>query len=300
MAAPKTNKEKVIKISVEGHISNPESRGVHGFDADGKLFLTPGTGGIVYNVQVGDSAFGWAGDHIEPCVSTLADGKNRESPQNRAYNLYSCTGNEALIVSGDAKDTKGVVLGHHGGAEHVIIQFPIASLEKMTLDTKILVKGYGQGLELTEYEDIKVYNLDPGLIEKWGIEDNPQKGIKVPVTKIIPGELMGSGVGSVDVGTGDYDIMTADTDYIRELGLDELRFGDFVAIENHDNRYGRCFRKGSVTIGIVIHSDCKWSGHGPGITTLLSTHKTGLIEYFIDPGANLGRILKIGRFEEIL
>ena len=45
---------------------------VYRIDRDGVPFVLPGTGGIAYNVKVGDPAFGWAGDHIEPGVSTAA------------------------------------------------------------------------------------------------------------------------------------------------------------------------------------------------------------------------------------
>ena len=53
-----------------------------------------------------------------------------------------------------------------------------------------------------------------------------------------------------------------------------------------DTRYGRTYRTGSVTIGVVVHSDCILAGHGPGVTTLM-TCKTRLIEPVIDPKANL-------------
>ncbi|GAH09379.1 unnamed protein product, partial [marine sediment metagenome] len=68
---------------------------------------------------------------------------------------------------------------------------------------------------------------------------------------------------------------------------------DFVAIMDHDNRYGRAYRKGAVTIGIVIHSDCLRAGHGPGATTIM-TCKTSLIKPVINPQANIANILKIG------
>ena len=38
--------------------------------------------------------------------------------------IYSCVGNEAKVVSGDAKGAIGYVIGHHGGSEHVIVDFP--------------------------------------------------------------------------------------------------------------------------------------------------------------------------------
>ncbi|RKZ35237.1 DUF4438 domain-containing protein [bacterium] len=296
MPVPKTNADKLIKMSVQGHPSPPEHYGRHGFDADGQPFLLPGTGGIVYNVHIGDPAFGWEADHLEPAVSAVADQKERSSALNAGFNFYSCTGNEAVIISGDAKGDKGVVIGHHGGSERVIIEFGEETMEKMTLEDKILIRGFGQGLKFIDYPDIAVYNFDPNLIEPLGIEDG-KNGIIVPVCAKVPGQLMGSGVGSTSMGRSDYDIMTADKEYIKELKLDKLRFGDFVAITDHDNRYGRSYRRGATTIGIVVHGDCRWAGHGPGITTLISSVIPGKIEPVISSDANIGKILGIGRFK---
>jgi hypothetical protein len=66
---------------------------------------------------------------------------------------------------------------------------------------------------------------------------------------------------------------------------------------DHDNVFGRCYRKGAVTIGIVIHSDCKYAGHGPGVTTIISCQKPK-IKPVIDEDANIAKILGIGRFRE--
>lgn len=80
--------------------------------------------------------------------------------------------------------------------------------------------------------------------------------------------------------------MTADHDEIVRLGLHKLRYGDFVLLEDCDTSFGRGYLGGARTIGIVIHSDCIKMGHGPGITTLL-TSKTPVIEGRLDAGANL-------------
>jgi hypothetical protein len=95
------------------------------------------------------------------------------------------------------------------------------------------------------------------------------------------------------VAAGDYDVMTSDPETVREYRLDQLRFGDFVALMDHDNSFGRAFVRGAVSIGIVVHSDCLLAGHGPGIATLM-TCSTALIEPIIDPGANIADLLKIG------
>ena len=292
----KTNRANLVMMAVQGKVVNPGAMRIPGVDAEGTPFLLPGTGGIVYNVKVGDRAFGWQADHIEPCASTILDEKKRYERSNAGYVFYSCVGNEAKIVTGDVKGKRGVVTGHHGGAEHVMIDFPDAVLEKLSFEDKILVRGFGQGLKLLDYPDIAVYNLDPGLLQSMKITEADGK-IRVPVTAKIPAELMGSGTGSLMMGGGDYDIMTTDRDFIRKRKIDKLRLGDFVALMDHDNIYGRSFRRGAITIGIVIHGDCRYAGHGPGISTLLSA-KAPVIEPVIDPAANIAGIMKIGRFRK--
>ncbi len=288
----KTNKEKIVMMSIQGKVASPVSRGRFAVDSDGKPFLLPSIGGISYNIKVGDSAFGWAGDHLEPGVSTILDEEKKFEPINQGFHFLACVGNEVRVINGDAKDAIGIVTGHHGGAEHVMVDFDQGTLDKLTMDDKFLIKGYGQGLELLDYPDIKLYNLDPNLFEKLNISEK-NNVLEVPVTTIVPGALMGSGVGSVSMGTGDYDIMTTDKELIKQLGIDKIKFGDFVGIENHDNLYGRSYRKGAVTIGIVIHSDCRLAGHGPGVTTLMSC-STPMIEPILNSGANIANILKIG------
>jgi hypothetical protein len=48
-----------------------------------------------------------------------------------------------------------------------------------------------------------------------------------------------------------------------------------------------------VSIGIVVHSDCRLAGHGPGITTLM-TSPAGNITLVEDPAANIADRLGIG------
>ena len=61
----------------------------------------------------GDSAFGWAGDHVEPGVSCTADTKNPFEHPNISLQLYSCVGNQTKVISGEVKDAVGYVIGHH-------------------------------------------------------------------------------------------------------------------------------------------------------------------------------------------
>lgn len=290
----RTNVDKLVRLSVQGQITPPMQRGAYRVDREGVPFVLPGTGGITYNVKVGHSAFGWFGDHVEPCVSTAATIDDRASTKNQAYNTLSCVGNEAVIISGDAKGARGIVTGTHGGIEHVIIDFADADLEKMVIEDKVLIKSFGQGLRLLDYPGVIVRNLDPNLLAKMGIREENGK-LVVPVTCKVPARFMGSGLGSASTASGDYDITTTDQEEIKDLGIDQLKFGDFVALEDSDNRFGRSYRRGALAVGIVVHSDCLLAGHGPGVTTLL-TAIDGSLDVVVEPEANLGRILGIGSF----
>ena len=281
----KYNKQRLVKQSVQGAISHPLSSS-YCVDREGTPNILPGTGGITYNVQVGDPAFGLAGDHIEPGVSIKLD----NSRKTRGLNFLVCVGNQAKVVSGEAEGAVGRVTGTHGGINHVLLYFDQEELDKMKIGDDILVKAHGQGLELKDYPDIKCYNLDPKLLEKMKIKEEKNK-IKVPVSAVIPGHLMGSGIGSAHAASGDYDITTG-AEEIKELGLDELKLGDIVYLENCDNTFGREYKEKAGTIGVIVHSDCVRMGHGPGVTTLL-TSKTDLIEPIIDKKANISNYLDL-------
>ena len=290
----RTNEDKLVRFAVQGSVVYPKCFGWELTRTGGSLIL-PSVGGITYNVKVGDPVFGLAGDHIEPCVSFSSDPKEPNKDPNRAFNTFSCIGNEAVVISGDAKGAKGVVTGHHGGVEHVIADFDDETLGKLTQDDKVLIRAHGQGLSLTDYPGIKVFSLDPDVLKKIGINASADGRIEVPVAAIAPGMLMGSGLGHNDVYKGDYDIQTSDEEAIKKYKLDGLRLGDIVAIQDHDSSYGWTYKEGAVTIGIVIHTDSYLAGHGPGVQTIM-TSSTALIVPKIEPDANLCKYLGIGRW----
>ena len=67
---------------------------------------------------------------------------------------------------------------------------------------------------------------------------------------------------------------------------------NLVLLEDCDNTYGRGYKKGACSVGIVMHSDCIRMGHGPGVTPLF-TAKTALIEGVTDPHANLADLMGV-------
>jgi hypothetical protein len=289
----KTNEEKTVQFAMQVQPGQPVGGRGWRVDRDGKPFILPGIGGISLNVAVGDPATGWAADHLEPGVSCCTDFNKRNDHPNNALQRFACVGNQAKVISGDAKGATGVVLGHHGGSEHVIVEFDADVKERLTYDDKIMIRAHGQGLALLDHPHIKLYNLDPSLLARMNIEVAEDGVLRVPVTTRIPAACMGSGVGSTDIASGDYDVMTSDPESVAKYGLDKMRFGDIVALLDHDNSYGRTFRRGAISIGIVVHSDCLLPGHGPGITTLMTCATAG-IEPVIDPKACLADILGVG------
>ena len=295
MTRLRTNEDKLVRIAVQGKVANAYQWAEFEVAHDGKPFALPSTGGIVYNVRTGDPAFGWEGDHIEAGVSAILDEDKRGGRANMGFNFLACVGNRARVVSGDAKGRAGVVTGHHGGVEHVTIDYDLKTLQKMNVDEKILIEGFGQGLRLLDFPEVRVYNLDPAVLHRMSVRVALGKVLEVGVTTIVPAELMGSGLGHNNIGTGDYDIMTHDPEAVKKYRLDRLSFGDFVAVTDHDNSFGRTYRRGAVTIGIVVHSNSTLAGHGPGISTLLTSAEPRL-KPVLNSGANLGRLLRIGRY----
>ena len=289
----RTNVEKLIKISVMGEIASPTIRSVYNVSATGKALVLPGVGGITYNLRVGDPACGWEADHVEPCVSVENKENDARSGQaaNTAFNVFSCIGNQATVATGDAKGAKGVVTGKHGGIEHVLIDFSSEVLENLLLGDRILVKAFGLGLKLLDFPDIKILNMDPGLLEVWNPKPNGAK-LEVPVTHIVPAAIMGSGLGANQVNSGDYDIQLFDEAVVEQYGLESLRLGDLVSIIDADHSFGRIYRQGAVSVGVVVHTNCVTAGHGPGVTTLM-TSPDGKIVPQITQNANVASLLKL-------
>lgn len=286
----KTNKDRLVMLSVQGMISHPLQGNGYKISHEGQPVILPGTGGITYNVKVGDDCMKWVGDHVEPGVSIKLKGtKNRRA--NSGLNLMACIGNKAIVRTGEAKGAEGFVTGKHGGIEHVLIYFDDETLEKLNIGDKILIKSYGQGLAIDGMDDIKIMNLDPELFEKINPRQNGDT-LEVPVAAKIPAKLMGSGLGAYTAARGDYDLTTADPEVLKKYGLENLRFGDLVALMDTDNSYGRCYRGGAVSIGVVIHSNCLIAGHGPGITTIL-TSANGKITPVEDKKANIADYMDV-------
>lgn len=277
----KLNKDQLVEMALNAKVDHPTMKGYRG-GFDGRARICVGTGGITYSHAIGDSAMNLAGDHVEPGVSMA----NPDRSQNSAVEYLSCIGNPVMVTSGPAKGAKGRVTGTHGGVEHTMAWFAPEDLEQMDGSENFLIRARGQGLKIEETPDVFWLNIDPDLVEAMDLEVDENGTLKFPVTTILPAFLMGSGLGSSSMMTGDYDIMTQDKEANERFGINDLRFGDFVAILDHDATHGAHYRQGAVTIGVIVHSDSFTAGHGPGLT-VVATSGSGAIEPVVDAQANL-------------
>lgn len=292
------NRDKLVEMAVGGEVSPPVlADPPYRVSPDGEIIATPATGSITYNFRTGDSAVHMAGDHVEPAVSIVNFGStnSRNSRENVALNTLSCVGNKVTVLSGDAEGMIGTVIGKHGGIENVMVEFPDEAYDKLAIGDNMQVKAVGLGMEVTNIDDVYVMNMGPQLLNALnenGMGITEDGHMHVPVTHRIPAKIMGSGLGQPHTFTGDYDIQMFDEDVVERYGLETLQFDDIVAIIDADHRFGRIYRGGAVTIGVVVHGISVIAGHGPGVTSLI-TSPGGNIETTIDEHSNLNNLLDL-------
>lgn len=281
-----TNAASLIVTAVDG-VVQPTSGRNYSVTYDGRPWLDVGMASINYNVSLGDPTYGWAqGDHVEPGVTI--QGRDQPSPSECAVAVLACIGNEAEVVSGEARGGKGFYVGRHAGSDDKV-WFPKDVVEKLALNDKVQVKAKGVGLKIKGFEDVRLNKMSPELLAKMGIAIEGDQ-LVVPVAMEVPGHIMGSGLGGPGVEYIDYDIQTTCPEVVEELGLKKLRLGDLVAIRDHYDYWGRGRYEGAVTIGTVIHGFSQMAGHGPGLNPILSA-LPGRIKTKIDPDANVAYYL---------
>jgi hypothetical protein len=280
-----SNQSALVKVSVLGEIANPAMPGLpaspYFVSAEGEPMLIPMFGGLVYNVGLGDRAIGWAAELIQPGVSI----KNANAAANVALGVYACLGNRARVMSGAAQGATGMVIGKSGRfAEHVICDFAPADIEKMAPGDKIQVQAYGIGMKLNDFPTIDFKGCSPELLEAIN-PDSDGDTLVVPVKGVAPSVLAGAGAGLTSE-SGAINLQTSDPKLLADNGLDDLRFGDLVAITDWDSRYGHGYLRGSVVVGVVCQGGSFRSGYGPGLAIIM-TSRDGKIQPVVNAGANI-------------
>jgi hypothetical protein len=245
--------------------------------SDGIPRILPSIGGITINKRIGDCCVGLAVDHLEPGVSVHninhnAINQSDKLGMNYALLAYSCVGNTVEIIDGPCKGDRGFVTGKHGGIDHLLVDFPTKTLIRLNPLDQLKIYTYGLGLQLLDFPEINIYNCSPLLIKKWNPIKLNTKKLLVPVTyHISAANVMGSGVGSNNPVQDDCDIQLINIEIKNELK--HLRFGDFIAVDGLDTRYGCSNNEEYITVGVVVHSNSQANGHGPGLLSLLTARK---------------------------
>jgi hypothetical protein len=287
-----TNKDRVLRIAVQGKIAPPQPSLTYITTWDGRPKAAIGIGGINYNLKLGDRVFGWAAaDRATVGVAAEAVEAGRSGG---AWDTYTSIGNEVKVMSGKASGEKGVVIGKFFNivsfGNFVLIHFDDSVLEKLAIGDTLQVKACGAGLEIDGFKDVFIHGLAPELLEKLGLKDVGGR-LEVPVVKALPAEIMGQGAGMGSL-TGIWHVQTSYAPDIKKYGLDELRFGDLVLLQDVQTDYGKGYYKGGATVGVVSSGPSEMSGLGIGVAPVLST-RFGKLVPRIDPGSNIGRYLGI-------
>jgi hypothetical protein len=284
-----TNADRLVRQVLTGEVWPPlGDRHAYRVDPDGHAFLLPGMGGVTLGAHPGDPATGYAGDHVEPGLSV----RQRDPGANWALQFLSCVGNEVRVASGPAAGSVGVVTGQHA---YVLVEAPEEVLLQVCVGDAVTVLAHGQGLRLLDHPEIVVKNVDPWLLGAMAGGGTGPAGVggrlRVHVAATVPAEAIGAGAGMVSE-FANTDLMGAYAGLGEDLslGLEDLRLGDLVALQDSDHRYGRGFRPGYTTIGVISTGSCSLFGHGPGPSSLLSG-PTDAFEIVQDTAANLRNLL---------
>jgi len=282
-----TNADRLVTQVLAGEVWPPIADR-HGFrvDPDGHAFLLPGMGGVTLDVHCGDPATGWAGDHVEPGLSI----RHREPSANFALQYLSCVGNTVMVSSGPGKGSQGFVIGQHA---YVLVDMDGAAMRRVTAGDQVTVTAVGQGLALAEHPHVAIKNCSPALLHGLAGGTEPDGRLGVHVAARIPAEAIGAGTGMASE-YANTDLMGAYAGLGDDLslGLEGLRIGDIVALAHQDHRFGRGYREGWTTIGVISTGSCQLFGHGPGPSTIM-TGPTEVFRLIDDSASNLASLLDL-------
>lgn len=276
-----SNTDQLLTQVLSGEVWPPlADRHAYRVDPDGRAFFLPGMGGVTLDVHVGDSATGYAGDHVEPGLSV----RHREVGANYALQYLSCIGNRVEVTSGPAKGAAGFVIGQHA---YVLVDMDGDEMRHVTTGDQVSVVARGQGLRLERHPDVVVKNCSPALLDAMPGGTNASGRLEVHVSAVIPAEAVGAGAGMASE-YANTDLMGAYAGLGSDLslGLEGLRVGDVVALVDQDHRFGRGYREGWTTIGVISTATCMLYGHGPGPSSIMSGPARAF-DVALDDAANL-------------
>ena len=247
---------------------------------DGRLQVRPGQGGVALGIALGSPAGGWVADHLEPGVSL----SHPDPAANSALQTLACVGNRVTMVDGPAAGAEGVVFGKHGA---VLAMFAGADLARTAPGEWAVVVAEGVGLAVEGEPDFVCHSCSPQLLERLLVGRDAEGRLRVLIRRVLPAETAAAGIG-MPVWRFNMDLHV-DQEPFAELTHD-LRFGDIVAVQGQDHRFGRQYRKDWLCVGVIAHGVSIAGGHGFGFMTLLTAPSDRIVLEEADDAA-LGRFL---------
>lgn len=257
-------------VNVTGYAEHPVlGESPYRVDRDGASYVPVGDGGIILGLELGDSAFKLAADHAAPGACLM----HSDAAARHALTAFACIGNRAVVRTGAAAGAVGSVLGKRGEAGRVIAGFRPSDLALLRPSDEVVVRTRGQGWRpdgLTP--EVTVMNLDPavlGVLPVHLAED--ERTVTAKVRAVVASRLAGNGIGrpavswDLDLQLSAGDLVTGGAD-----GGPDVLLGDLIAVTDIDARYNMGYRRGWLTVGVVVHGASPLPGHGPGITPILT------------------------------
>lgn len=234
-------------------------------DRDGVPYVAVGDGGLVLGLRLGDSVFGHVGDHAAPGACLI----HPQDEARRALVGLACLGNQVTVRTGAAAGAVGAVLGKRGGGERVIAVFAPEVLAMLRPNDQLAITSQGQGVS-SPRPDVSQMNIAPQALSMLGIASKDGL-IRVGVRQTFSSRQVGNGIGR-PMAMWDVDLQVDAAQASAGLCL-----GDVVAITDLDARTNAGFRRGWISVGVVVHGASPQPGHGPGVTIVLSGPATSFL-----------------------
>ena len=276
-----------VAVNLLGLVEQPEFGSTpYRVSADGSPYVPVGDGGIVLGVRLGESVFARDADHAAPGACLV----HPDEGARHALTVYSCIGNQVVIRTGLAAGSRGVVVGKRGEEGRVIISLAQEDLARLRPADQVAVRAYGQGWRPAGFPaEVTVLNTAPTAFAALPIAVTGDGRVLAGVRMIAASKLAGNGIGRPAAGW-DLDLQLSAPGQQSGNGsgrADRLLLGDLLAVSDLDARWNMGYRRGWLTVGLVVHGASPLPGHGPGITPIL-TGPAGVLQAEPDPAGHAG------------
>jgi len=253
-----TNAGRLLTTRLVGVVQQPSAH--VSVDPDGFARSLPGMGGVFVRPRIGDRAGGWMSDHLEVGASV----SHPEPSADHALQVLACVGNRAQVLDGPAAGGIGTVVGKHAAT---MVSFSRDVLAALAPGERVMIDAVGVGLRIEYEPDIVFHSCSPVLLPLFAPSRTGAGRLRVKVARVLPPEAAAAGIGMA-AHSANLDLQV--DQLAGTVGAADLRFGDLVAVEGHEHRYGRQPRDAWIAVGAICHGRSVGGGHGLGLVTLLT------------------------------